>query len=337
MKIAWLFPGQGTQAVGMGRDLYEKSPAARRVLDLADRALGVGLTQLLFEGPADALQQTVNAQPAIVAVSLAALAAFREAWQLAEAEPLPQPAFVAGHSVGEYAALVASGATDEATGLRLVRERARLMQQAGEARPGSMVAVLGLPRGAVEDACRRTREQVEGSYVSVANHNAAAQATIAGDPEGLAVAAELCRAAGARRCVPLPVSGAFHSAAMERAQPPLAAAVAAARIGDARIPVVGNVEARPITRAAALKRELAAQVARPVLWADTLQHLIHAGVTVFLEFGAGQVLTNLVQRLERGLDAMAIGDADAARGAVPWLAGASGEVGARGAGRRVHG
>jgi len=314
MGVAWLFPGQGSQVVGMGRDLYEASPAARRVLDLADQTLGVALTQLLFEGPAATLQLTINAQPAIVAVSLAALAAYREACGPAPDRAL-WPDFVAGHSVGEYAALVAAGAADEATGLRLVRERARLMHQAGQARPGSMMAILGLELAAVEEACRRARAQIPSSYVWVANHNLPAQVAIAGDPEGLALASKLCQEAGARRCVPLAVSAAFHSAAMEPVVAPLAAVLAAATIGDARVPLVANVSARPIQRAAALREELAQQVARPVRWADSLQFLLDQGVRTFIEFGAGQVLTSMVQRLpapDGELRALAVGDVPSA-------------------------
>jgi [acyl-carrier-protein] S-malonyltransferase len=319
MKLAWLFPGQGTQSVGMGKNLYDASPAARRTLDAAEAALGFPLTRLLFEGPAEALLATVNTQPAIVAVSLAALAAFQEAWEAANRGPLPRPAFVAGHSVGEYAALVASGAADAATGLRLVRERARLMHEAGQAQPGSMVAVLGLTREAVDESCRQARAAVPGSYVAVANHNAETQVVIAGDAEGLTRAADLCKQVGARRCVPLSVSAAFHSAAMAPAAGPLAAAVAGAAIDDARVPLVGNVGAVPLTAAADIRRELATQVARPVLWADATRCMVDGGARVFVEFGAGQVLTNLIQRADPDLAATAVGDAAAARETVSWL------------------
>jgi [acyl-carrier-protein] S-malonyltransferase len=318
--FAWLFPGQGTQAVGMGRDLYDRSPAARRVLDLAEATLGFPLTRLLFEGPEAELQATVNAQPAIVAVSLAALAALREAWEAVQAEPLPQPAYVAGHSVGEYAALVASWAASAETGLRLVRERASLMHQAGQQRPGGMMAVLGLDRAAVEAACEVARGEVPGSYVGVANHNAPTQAIIAGDAAGLAAAQRACTAAGARRCIPLPVSAAFHSAAMLPAAGPLALALAQAPISDAQVPLMANVDARPLTGADDLRRELAEQVVRPVHWADSLQRMIEGGVTVFVELGASKVLTGLVERLEGALEARAVGDAAGAEAAVPWLA-----------------
>jgi [acyl-carrier-protein] S-malonyltransferase len=304
----------------MGRGLYERSAAARRVLDLAGSTLDLPLTRLLFDGPAEALQDTVNAQPAIVAVSLAALAAVREAWEATQGEPLPRPAFVAGHSVGEYAALVASGAADAETGLRLVRRRAELMQAAGKQRAGSMMAVLGLDLAAVEASCRTARREVPGSYVGVANYNAATQVVIAGDAAGLAAARTACLAAGARRVVPLAVSAAFHSAAMLPAAGPLALTLAEARIADAGVPLVANVDARPLTAAGDLRRELSEQVSRPVLWADCLQRTIAGGATVFLELGAGQVLTNLVQRLDGDFEAMAVGDAAAAEAAVPWLA-----------------
>ena len=320
MTLAYLFPGQGSQAVGMGLDLYQGSRAARAVLDLADRTLGFALTRLMFEGPAEALLATVNAQPAIVATSLAALAALHEQWAEARRGGLPGPAFVAGHSVGEYAALVASGAANEETGLRLVRARAEAMHAAGQARPGSMTAVLGLGREAVEEACRQARADVPGSYVSVANHNAETQVVIAGDKAGLEAAAKYCQAAGARRCVPLSVSAAFHSAAMEAAGPPLEQAVAQAAISDARVPLVANVSAAPIRAATELRRELVDQLARPVLWSDSLARLRGEGVDAFLELGAGKVLTGMVQRLEPAPAVTAVGDVESARAAVEWLA-----------------
>src|SRR5688500_5583721 len=205
----------------MGQELYQGSGAARVLFDLADRALGFPLTRLMFEGPADELLSTVNAQPAIVATSLASLAALRECWSEAGLGELPDPAFVAGHSVGEYAALVAAGAESAETGLRLVRARAEAMHAAGQSKPGSMSAVLGLTRPAVDAACRAARDEVPGSYVTVANHNAETQVVIAGDADGLAAAARHCQAAGARRCLPLSVSAAFHSAAMASAGPAL--------------------------------------------------------------------------------------------------------------------
>jgi [acyl-carrier-protein] S-malonyltransferase len=303
----------------MGQDLYAGSAAARETLDLADRTLGFQLTRLMFEGPADELQLTVNAQPAIVAASLAALAAFGERWRARVGDEPPDPALVAGHSVGEYAALVACSAADAATALRLVRTRAEAMQAAGAARPGGMTAVLGLTRAVVDEACRRAREEVQRSYVSVANHNAETQVVIAGDKEGLAAAARLCQEAGARRCVPLAVSAAFHSAAMQPAAAALERAVREAELRDARVPLVANVTARASTTASDLGRELVDQVARPVLWADGVRTMLDTGIRAFVEFGPGRVLTNLLARHEPAPSAAAVGDFAGAADAVGWL------------------
>jgi [acyl-carrier-protein] S-malonyltransferase len=329
MKIAWLFPGQGSQAVGMGRSLHDALPAARSVLERADAALGFPLTELLFQGPAEALERTVNTQPAIVAVSLAALAAFCEQWRATYGAAVPDPAFVAGHSVGEYAALAAAGAAGEQVALQLVRARAEAMQAAAEAQPGGMVAILGLGLEAVQEACRRARAQVAGSYVDVANHNAATQVAIAGDPAGLDLASRLCREAGARRCIPLKVGGAFHSAAMASATDPLARAIAAADVQDARVPLVANVTAMPLRAASELRAELRDQITAPVRWSATIDFLLRSGVTQFVEFGAGQILTNLIQRLDRPVEAMAVGDAAAVHAGVAWMVGGEQPAGRR--------
>jgi [acyl-carrier-protein] S-malonyltransferase len=319
MSIAWLFPGQGSQAVGMGRGLYERSPAARATLERANEALGFDLSRLLFDGPAEDLQLTFNTQPAIMAVSLASLAALREAWQASHGEPLPPPAYVAGHSVGELAGLVASGAVDEATGLRLIRVRAEAMHRASAERPGGMTAVLGLTRDQVAEACRRAREETFGSYVDVANHNAETQVAIAGDKAGLEAAARFCQEAGARRCIPLAVSAAFHSQAMSPAAAPMGEAVARADVRDAAVPLVANVTARPITAASDLRAELIDQVASPVLWVDGMRAMLAAGVDSFIELGAGQILTNLAQRMPEAPAAIAAGDSETVARAVTWL------------------
>jgi [acyl-carrier-protein] S-malonyltransferase len=303
----------------MGRDLYDGSPAARSVLNQADATLGIPLTRLLFEGPAEELQQTVNTQPAIMAVSLASLAAFKEAWRAeAGAEP-PQPGFVAGHSVGEYAALVAGGAATVAAGLRLVRARAEAMHAAGAAHPGSMAAILGLTRDAVHAACTAARREVPDSYVQVANHNADTQVAIAGDQPGLEAAMRLCRDAGARRCVPLAVSAAFHSDAMAPARDQLRRAVADAALSDAQVPLVANVTALPVHQAGAIGSELVEQVASPVLWADGMRYMVNAGVRAFVEFGTGQVLANLAQRMGEAPEAISVGDVDGVSRAVGWV------------------
>ncbi len=321
-SVAWLFPGQGSQAVGMARSLAEASAAAREVLAVAEATYAGPLTTIMFDGPPEALQATVTAQPAIVGASLAALAALREAWTARSGDALPDPAAVAGHSVGEFAALVASGATDIATGLALTCERARLMQWAADTNPGGMVAVLGLEIDQVEASCTAAREAVAGSFVTVANHNAItpSQVVIAGDAPGLAEASARCKAAGARRCVPLAVGGAFHSPAMAPAREGLARAVAMAPIGPARTPLVANVTARSLFTPRELRAELAEQVTSRVRWAETMATLANAGCTRFVEFGSGAVLSGLVQRAIPGAETIQVGDAEGVARAVEWLA-----------------
>lgn len=319
--VAWLFPGQGSQVVGMGRSLADGSTAAREVLVLAEATYAGPLMSIMFDGPSEALQSTVTTQPAIVSASLAALAALREAWYARHGSDLPDPVLVAGHSVGEFSAVAASGATDAATALRLTCERARLMQWAGETIPGTMAAVLGLDVDRVEASCEQARAVVAGSYVTVANHNAVspAQVVIAGDAAGIDDASERCKAAGARRVVPLAVGGAFHSPAMAPAREGLARAVATAVVGDARVPIVANVTGVAIRRHREIRAELSEQVTSRVRWADSMATLAAAGCTRFIEFGAGAVLSGLVQRAIPGAEAIQIGDTEGVARAVEWL------------------
>lgn len=319
--VAWLFPGQGSQVVGMARSLSDTWTSAREVLVVAEAIFAGPLTSIMFDGPADLLQATVNTQPAIVSASLAALAALREAWQTRHGSALPDPLLVAGHSVGEFSALAASGATDVATALRLTCERARLMQWAGETKPGTMAAVLGLDVALVDVACAEARALVEDSYVTVANHNSAepAQVVIAGDAPGIELASEKCKASGARRVVPLVVGGAFHSPAMEPAREGLARAVAMSGIGEARVPIVANVSGRAIRRQREIREELSEQVTSRVRWADTMATLAVAGCTRFIEFGSGAVLSGMVQRAVPGAESIQVGDAEGVARAVDWL------------------
>jgi [acyl-carrier-protein] S-malonyltransferase len=295
--------------------------AAHEVLVLAEATYAGPLMAVMFDGPAEVLQATVTTQPAIVGASLAAVAALREAWQSKFGSELPDPVLVAGHSVGEFSALAASGATDVATALRLTCERARLMQWAAEMTPGTMAAVLGLDVDRVAQACAEAQVVVDGSYVTVANHNAVspAQVVIAGDPTGVEVASERCRAAGARRVVALSVGGAFHSPAMGPAQEGLARAVSMAAIGSARVPIVANVTARVIRRQREIRTELSEQMTSRVRWADTMVTIAGAGCTRFIEFGAGAVLSALVQRAIPGAEAIQVVDADGIERAVEWL------------------
>ncbi len=323
-RIAFVFPGQGSQTVGMGADVYQMSPAARHVFDIADRAVGIELSEICFTGPEESLRETINTQPALVATSLALLAALQEASGSAAASegedpdlraPLC-PSYVAGHSVGEYAALAVAGVLKIADTVRLVRERGRLMHEAGLQCQSSMAAVLGLDAETLKRICAEateqaranlgptysaTRTQPELECVVVANDNAPGQIVISGAKTALESAIELARAAGARRVLPLPVSGAFHSPLMASATRGMAQAVAAAPLGDAAMPLIANRNGLPITSASDLRTELAEQIESPVQWTGTIEYLLGQGVQVFVEIGAGQVLSGLIKRIAKGV------------------------------------
>ncbi len=312
-QVAFLFPGQGSQAAGMGADIFETSPAARRVFESADEALGIALSDLCFHGPDDVLRETINAQPAIVTVSLALLAALQaslnehtSSWS----SPLV-PSYTAGHSVGEYAALVASGALQLKDAVRLVRERGRLMHYEGTVCPGGMAAVIGMDEGPLEEVCQEAMAQAVVNLardahpgqgrVSIANFNAPGQIVISGEQAALSVAMELAKARGAKRVIPLAVSGAFHSPVMQPAAVGLAQAIEQTEVHDASIPIIGNMHAKPLTKAQEIREELAQQIAAPVQWTRTIEYLAGAGVTIFLEIGPGQALTGMVKRIAKGV------------------------------------
>jgi [acyl-carrier-protein] S-malonyltransferase len=286
--VAWVFPGQGSQKVGSGADLCEASPSARRVFQCADAALGFPLSELCFQGPEDTLRQTINAQPAIMAVSLACLEAAREAGLL-----IDEPTFVAGHSLGEYTALVAAGVLEIDDGLRLVRERGRLMQTAGEERPGAMAAILGLDEERAVAICHETGAQV-------CNLNAPGQIVIGGTLAAVEAALELARQRGARRTIPLNVSGAFHTDLMAPAIEGMSRALAGVALRDPRIPVLANGSARPLTSAGDVREELLYQLDHPVQWQRSVEYMTAAGVATFIELGPGQVLTGLIGRIVPG-------------------------------------
>ncbi|MGQ9572509.1 MAG: ACP S-malonyltransferase [Dehalococcoidia bacterium] len=299
---AWVFPGQGSHQVGMGCDLYQTSPAARRLFQEADEVLDLPLSRLCFEGPEDILRQTVNAQPAIMTVSLACLQAALEAGSLQE----DQPTFMAGHSLGEYTALVAAGALSFSDGLRLVRERGRLMQEAGERVPGTMAAIIGLPEEKVAELCQQTRAEV-------CNLNSPGQVVIGGTLEAVAHAMEEAKAHGARQAIRLNVSGAFHSSLMRPAAKGMAEAIARTPFADARVPIVANSTAQAITSAQDIKRELLEQLLRPVLWQQSVEYMIENGATTFLEIGPGRVLSALIRRIDGNASTKNIGDIAAIR------------------------
>lgn len=286
MALAYLFPGQGSQAVGMGRELYEQSPAARAVFDEADAILGFDLARLCFEGPEAELTATENAQPAILTVSVALLELLR-----AELGDQLRPDFAAGHSLGEYSALVAAGALSFPAALRLVRRRGELMAAATE---GAMAAIIGLDIEPLEAVCAAAASL--GPCV-IANQNAPGQLVISGASAAVARAMEQAKAAGAKRAMPLNVSAAFHSPLMGAAADGLRAALALAEIRDAAFPVIANTSAAPISAAEAIRAELAEQVTAPVRWIDSVRALAGAGVETVIEIGPGAVLTGLVKRI----------------------------------------
>jgi [acyl-carrier-protein] S-malonyltransferase len=287
--IAFLFPGQGSQAVGMGRALADRFPVCRDTFAEADAALGEPLSRLIFDGPADQLTLTEHTQPAILTVSVAA-------WRLLAAEGL-RPQFVAGHSLGEYSAHVAAGTFDFADAVRIVRHRGRYMQEAVPVGAGAMAAVLGLEETGVREACEAA---AEGEVVSPANLNAPGQIVIAGTAAAVARAGEQAKARGARRVIPLPVSAPFHCALMQPAEARLAPELRALAARDPQIPVVANVDGQPKHDAAASVEALVRQVSAPVRWQDVMARLASEGVTAYVEVGPGAVLCGLAKKMARG-------------------------------------
>ena len=297
-QVAYLFPGQGSQSVGMGRDLYQSSPAARAVFEEVDQALGYPLTRLILEGPEEELKQTVNTQPAIMAVSLACVKAMEEALGSKEC---PTPDYLAGHSVGEYTALAVARVLNISETALLVRERGRLMQEACEQRPGGMAAILGLDELTVEEVCRET-----GTYIS--NVNLDTQIVISGERRALAMALDLASARGARKVIPLQVSGAFHSGLMEPAKEGLIKVVSTLSFRDPQIPIVSNVTGKPLASAESLKEELVAQVCSCVQWKRSIDYISECGVSNFIELGPGRVLSNLVRHMNQDARVVTVGD-----------------------------
>lgn len=296
---ALVFPGQGSQFVGMGRALAQAEPAASQAFARADYLLGFPLSTLCWEGPDHVLNDTVQTQPALLTHSIAV-------WRvLQERAPGFEPAMVAGHSMGEYSALVAAGALDFDQALLLVQERGRAMQAAGVQRPGGMAAILGLEAPLVATACAEASRET-GGIVQVANDNCPGQIVIAGERQALDRALALLRIAGARKTVRLQVSIGSHSPLMEPAQERLARALEAAGLRDARLPVVGNVGAQALTRAEDLRTDLHAQLTSPVRWTESIRTMRAAGITTFAELGPGNVLSELIHRIDRTARTLAL-------------------------------
>jgi [acyl-carrier-protein] S-malonyltransferase len=302
VTTVWLCPGQGAQKVGMGKDLAERFPAARDALHAIDDALGVKLSRVMFDGPESDLTATHNAQPAILAHSAAVFAVIGPKVKDAGA--------AAGHSLGEYSAYVTAGALTAPEAARLVRRRGELMHDAGTKRPGTMAAVLGLATATVEAACREA--SVGAQVVVAANLNTADQTVISGDPAAIERAGAACLAAGAKRVLPLKVSGAFHSPLMAPAVAELSKALAAAPFRDPKFPVVANAVAQPVTKAAEARRLLAEQLTAPVRWVACMERIAGvAGATGrYLEIGPGAVLGGLLKRIVPGATVTSLGTAD---------------------------
>ena len=283
-KLAFIFPGQGAQVVGMGKDLYEHYPAAKKVFDTADEVLGKKVTKMCFEGPEEDLKQTINTQPAIVTMSIAALEAFKSKLNLT-------PHFTAGHSLGEYCAMFCSGVMDLKTTLKAIQKRAALMNKVNK---GKMAAVLNAPEGSIEKALKEASSE---GYIDVANYNSPVQVVLTGDDKAIDKAGELLTQAGARRFVPLAVSGAFHSKYLNEASAEFGQFVKDLDITSASVPVVTNVDASATIAAEDFRNKMPRQISSSVHWTQTIENMIKNGVDTFIEFGPGKVLAGLNKKI----------------------------------------
>jgi len=296
-SIAFIFPGQGSQSVGMGKDLYDRFPVARATFEEADEALGAKLSQLCFEGPEDQLQLTQNTQPAILTVSVAA-------WRVLDEKGI-KPAFVAGHSLGEYSAHVAAETTGFAGAVRAVRNRGKYMQEAVPIGTGSMAAILGMGLDAVGEVCA---EAAQGQVCEPANINSPEQIVISGDAAAVERGVKIAQERGAKRAVLLPVSAPFHCSLMKPAQERLAADLEKLNFSAPRVPVISNVYARPVEEAEAAREALVRQVTGSVRWNESIQWLIQQGVQTFVEVGPGKVLCGLMRQIDRSRKCLNVED-----------------------------
>jgi [acyl-carrier-protein] S-malonyltransferase len=300
-KIAFVFPGQGAQSVGMGRDAYEAHPGARRIFERADETLGFKLSDLIFQGPEEELKLTYNTQPALLTVSLALYEAFREKG--------PAPDFVAGHSLGEYSALAVAGVLSFEDAVTVVRARGQLMEKAVPAGQGAMAAVIGAERDALAALCAEI-SRTDG-LVELANVNCPGQIVVSGARAGVEAVVRRGKEAGARRVIPLEVSGPFHSSLMKPAAAQLREVLDKVTMKPAAVPVVANVTARPLTDPDEIRAQLVDQVYSPVLWEDSIVWLIEQGVDTFFEIGSGTVLAGLIRKIDRDVRIVSINTMEA--------------------------
>jgi [acyl-carrier-protein] S-malonyltransferase len=310
-KIAFIFPGQGSQTVGMGKELAERYEQARNIFQQADEKLGFSLSSIIFEGPQDTLTLTVNAQPALLTTSIAILEIFKEG--------NITPHYTAGHSLGEYTALVAAGALSFEDAVFAVRKRGEFMEQAVPAGKGTMAAVLGMEASQLKSIVEQVSS--EGTPVQLANLNCPGQIVISGTKEGVERASEQAKTAGAKRVIPLEVSGPFHSSLMKPAAEQLAEVLNRIEIKDANVPVIANVTARPMINRDEIKQKLIEQLYSPVLWQDSVEYMIEQGVDTFVEIGPGKVLSGLVKKVNRNVQTIAINDQSSLEAAIEQLTG----------------
>jgi [acyl-carrier-protein] S-malonyltransferase len=303
-KTALVFPGQGSQEVGMGADLIRQFPEAEATFALADEVLGFSFCDICFNGPAEALNDTYNTQPALYVMGVALLRVLDAAF-----EDELRPAFVAGHSLGEFTALTAAGALSFTDGLRLVRERGRLMNEASQRSPGAMAAILGLEADAVRELCAQVSQQTGQSLV-LANDNCPGQLVISGHKGALEAALPLAIERGAKRAVPLTVSVASHSPLMESITPDFRAALSQAPFHKPGVPVIGNVQARPLDSIDAVRAELSDQLTSTVRWTESVNFMLGQGVNLFIELGPKDVLSGLIKRISRDAERITLNSAE---------------------------
>jgi [acyl-carrier-protein] S-malonyltransferase len=304
--FAFVFPGQGSQSVGMGRDLAATSPAAAEVFAAADVALAEPISALAWDGPAERLDLTENAQPALLAASVAILESMRERWA-ANGLEAPQPAFAAGHSMGQYSAFVAAGVLSLEDGVGLVRERGRLMQASGQGRDGAMAALIGLDDGRLPELVAAA--SAHGVFV-VANRNAPGQVVVSGERAAIEAGAAMARDLGAKRAIVLPVSVAAHSPLMAEAADAMRATLAAVDFHDPTTTLLANADGRPITSAEGARAELVEHLTAGVDWVGAVERMTASGVTTFIEVGPGKVLTGLIKRIAPDAEIVPAGDPD---------------------------